>query len=310
MTAPSTSSVPLGQTIQTKVFVWNNSTIDAEDVSVNLPLSTTIHSGSPSVTTSDSSDVVNVAAGGIYTFTINYIGTGVGGIELNADVNFTDSLNKNTYTSATTDTDVIVTITSASAAVLEVQSAVLSPANASHDQDVTLDIALKNVGNISATNVEIRHPSTNIAWNFQKYGTANATENANTETAKTIAVNETKYFQFTFNPSSTGTLAYRFYATGTGVAASVYKTSNYINIVNPANLVISPGNFYVAPATVIGKNSSFNVVVKVTNNGDAPANTVSTSQPGIVAVTGPPTPDPVPTLKNSPNPATATCEFS
>lgn len=282
-----------GDPLLITVTVTNTSSADAKNVIVTLPLTKVSVTGTPVVTTADYSEIVDIAGSGSHDFIFNYIATAEGSFSFKAKSDFKDLSNGNSYSTLIADCTAsqAITISTASSPVLTITEMSLSPAELTTEQTATLTVKVRNDGDAEGNFVGINHATLNTSWQFLKIGTGTATRNGGSWNKETLSIGEEETWIFEFTPTGAGSLSFKCYATGFLVPSKVYATSNSITVHNPATIVINGGDYSVNP-TVVGKNSSFNLFMRVTNTGGVTMNNVSCLTPSFSVASGNPSPLP------------------
>jgi hypothetical protein len=270
----------------------------AENVNVNLPFLKNVSFGSPAVMVSNIPNAVTLTPGSSYDFDLNFIATEPGIFQFYANSDYTDSVSGVEYTTSNSGYSGIITINDVVAPELHIKSLSFSPTVVSMDQTIVLTVEVENLGEVDAVDVGLYHPDTNALWNFKKVsGGGNATLNAGAWAQKTISVGLSETWTFNFTPTVVDDLSLSFYAKDAIIGNKIPVTTSLVTIQSPAALTrISAG----ATPTPIGKNSSFNISVKVTNTGGTTINNVEATMPSIVASLG--TPNPLPEYRLYPTP--------
>ncbi|HEY8207443.1 MAG TPA: hypothetical protein VIG99_08185, partial [Myxococcaceae bacterium] len=268
------ANVSRGSTFSAVLVVSNTGQATARNVLPNPNPPVLTNTGGANAATSTTLTPVDIPGGGNATFTWTYTetGTNTGTLRLATGAAGTDA-----------DTGAPVSVASSNsnvanvqqAAALSVTSFTVTPAVLSRGQTFTAALVVRNNGQAAANGVLPNPNPPSISGT----GGAGATTST-TLTPATIAGGATATFtwSFTENGSGPGTLALAAGASGTdansGAAVSAASTnSNTVTVQTPPQLTVSS---LTVPAR-LSRGQGFNVIVVVTNGGQATANGVRPS---------------------------------
>lgn len=310
----------MGETFAVTIRVANEAGIvgTAENVLLSTPLPYNVVSGSPAAFTSDTPIPQTLLPGATYDFTLTYTASSDGAINYYGNATYHDPGSGIDRTTANTANSSNVTINFLAVPILQIESFTLAPVPdltgvCSDDQPLALSVKVKNTGNALASGVSLVKPSNPAtAWDFDHYpasGRAAVTRNAGAWTAQDIAAGASHTWTFAFTPTAptSGNIYFAVRATDAGSAVA-NGNCNQVSVVNAGKLqVAASAGFNTVPSThVVGQNSSFNVVLKVTNAGGAQVKNVVPATPAIVTQTG--SPDPPPAKVSGPDQTNVTID--
>lgn len=278
-------SIDMGQTFQVQIQVssaaGNYGT--AENVLLATPLTETVITPAPAALTSDIPLPQTLIPGASYTWTLTYTGTAAGQFQYSGFVNYDDPGNGDTgLSTGSTALSSTVTIIYKKVPILLISGMSLTPATASDDQQLTLATTVTNAGEGTAWDVRLKNPTGGALWTFEKNGAPVVIQDSTAGSTETLLAGQSKIWTYTFTPTAptSGTVYYRITAEDGSASTSATGNSNQISIQKAADLAISAGNLYPS-GNPVGVNSTFNIVLRVDNTGEAGAIDVLPSPPTI-----------------------------
>lgn len=261
-----------------------------------LPNLLTISGTGNAVTSQPNQIPITLAGGESGNFTWEYTAISPGDIQFTGSGYATDEDSNKTVTSSS-DTSNTVTINDATVAILQVTDFTISPTTVSDDsQVVTVQMIVKNVGDLTANNVLIEHFTTLNNWELENIGTGSATDVSAGQTPVNITAGASDVFDFSYQATGTGTLQFKAKASADN-CNTVSTFSQIVTIVDQAAL--TNVSILTSPSGDIGKGATFTLVYTVRNDGTATATNVTPAGFTINVLT-PGTPDP--SIKTGPSP--------
>lgn len=302
----------MGETFAVTVQLTNEAgTVGtAENVLLVTPLTADIVAPSPAAFTSDTPIPLTLAAGVSTNVTLTFTASAAGVIRYSGRATYHDPGSKLNRTTADTANSADITIQYLAVPILQIESFTLAPnpnltGTCSDDQPLALSVTVRNAGDATANQVKLVKPSSPATeWDFDHLpasGRATVTRNAGSWSTQNIAPGGSYTWSFAFTPTvpTSGGIYLAGRAVESGGAFG-NGNSNLVQVVNAGRLQIAASGFDTVPGDhVVGKNSSFNVVLKVANPGGAAVKTVIPGLPGVAVQSG--APDPLPARTAGPD---------